>query len=344
MISLRTLSNSRAIVPALILSLACAPSLGAGSSPQGGSIDVSTEPAGAAVFLDGQPMGTTPVSIGDVSAGEHRVRVQKDGFLENSRVVSVATGRREAVALRMTQDPAPLPQAADTGEGWSTKKKVLVGAGAAAALLGIILIAGGGDDEPDNAAPVAGSIGVSPAGSGLAGITNYSFSAQGASDPDNAPLTYSWNFGDGGTGSGPNASHVFNNGGTFNVILTVSDGTLSSTTNTSVRVGDMNGTWVNIDPEPGFPGGIERRIRFDQSGTTLTGTYRISVAPGLTGSVNGRLSPPRNITFEAKLQDAMSQQVGFTFIGTVREDLTAFSGNGQGYHLRNDPMLFGREE
>jgi len=128
------------------------------------------------------------------------------------------------------------------------------------------------------------------------------------------------------------------------VTLTVSDGTLTSTTDTSVRVGDLNGTWVNIDPEPGHPGGIERRIRFDQAGQNLTGTYRISVAPGLTGSVNGRITPPRNITFEARLQDATGQQVGFTFIGTVREDLTAINGNGQGYLLRNDPMLFGREE
>jgi hypothetical protein len=101
---------------------------------------------------------------------------------------------------------------------------------------------------------------------------------------------------------------------------------------------------VNIAPEPGFPGGVERRIRFEQSGTTLTGTYRISTAPGSTGSVNGRLSPPRNITFETRLQDPMGNQVGFRFIGTVRNDLSAFEGNGQGYLLRNDHMLFGREE
>jgi large repetitive protein len=44
-----------------------------------------------------------------------------------------------------------------------------------------------------------------------------------ATDPESQTLTYSWNFGDGTTGSGPNPSHTFTTPGTKSVRLTVSD-------------------------------------------------------------------------------------------------------------------------
>jgi hypothetical protein len=344
---LRTLSNSRGVALALILGLACAPSLGAGAAQQGGTISLSTDPTGAAVFLDGQPKGVTPLSIPGVSAGEHRVRVVKDGFLEQMRVVSVAAGGREDVALRMTQAaaPSPSPEAQGTGEGWSTKKKALVGGGVAAAILGIVLIAGGGDDEPDNAAPTAGSITISPGGLGIAGITNYTFTAQGAADPENAALIYAWNFGDGGTGTGASDNHIFRNGGNFTITLNVSDGSLSATTSTTLAVADMNGTWVSIKGQPGTGGaGIERRIRFEQNGPNLGGTYRISVSPGNTGRVTGRLSPPRQIEFEAVLKDPNTgEQLGFEyFLGEVGADVTTFTGFGRGYLLTNTSLPFAR--
>jgi hypothetical protein len=348
-ISLRTLSNSRGVALALILGLVCAPSLGAGAPEPGGTISLSTEPTGAAVFLDGEPKGVTPIRIAGVPAGEHRVRVVKDGFLEQMRVVSVTAGGREDVALRMTQSaaPSPAPEAPSDGEGWSTKKKALVGGGVAAAILGIVLIAGGGDDEPDDAAPTAGSIAISPAGLGIAGITNYSFTAQGSTDPENAPLTYAWNFGDGATGSGATANHIFANGGNFSITLNVSDGTNSATATTTLTVADMNGTWVSIKGQPGTGGaGVERRIRFEQSGANLGGTYRISVSPGATGTVTGRLSPPRQIEFETFLKDPVTgEQLGFEFfLGEIAADVTTFTGFGRGYLLTNTSLPFARPD
>jgi chitodextrinase len=49
-----------------------------------------------------------------------------------------------------------------------------------------------------------------------------SFSAS-ATDPDGNPLSYSWNFGDGGQASGASATHSYGSVGTFAVVLTVSD-------------------------------------------------------------------------------------------------------------------------
>src|SRR5262249_28330233 len=140
----------RALRAALSVTLAGAivvlSGIGANAAGPLGTIEVRTDPEGAAVFVNGEPRGVTPVAVANLPAGEHRVRVVKDGFVENSRVVSVAAGSRRALDVRLTQAPATPPPApeASGGEGWSTKKKVLVGAGAAAVLVGGILLLGGG--------------------------------------------------------------------------------------------------------------------------------------------------------------------------------------------------------
>ena len=56
--------------------------------------------------------------------------------------------------------------------------------------------------------------------------TTVIFDASTSSDADGGIVTYVWNFGDGNvvTGSQPTTSHVFQNLGVFNVLLTVSDG------------------------------------------------------------------------------------------------------------------------
>ena len=61
-----------------------------------------------------------------------------------------------------------------------------------------------------------------PAGSAADLNRPVAFSAS-ATDPEGEPLTYSWNFGDGSTGSGPNPSHTFTTTGNKSVSLTVSD-------------------------------------------------------------------------------------------------------------------------
>jgi large repetitive protein len=55
-----------------------------------------------------------------------------------------------------------------------------------------------------------------------------------ATDPEGQTLTYSWNFGDGTTGSGPNPTHTFTSGGDKSVSLTVSDPHTSAPVRTRV--------------------------------------------------------------------------------------------------------------
>ena len=60
------------------------------------------------------------------------------------------------------------------------------------------------------------------------------FDGSNSTDPENSPLTYSWNFGDGASGQGATATHIYTSPGSFTATLTVTDdsGAKASTTAT----------------------------------------------------------------------------------------------------------------
>jgi hypothetical protein len=103
--------TGRRFSPAVVylLALVTAASLGghpasaiSGPGATEGALSVQTDPAGAAVYVDGRFVGETPLTLPALAAGDHRVRVVKDGYLENSRIVRVSTGKSEALQLRLT--------------------------------------------------------------------------------------------------------------------------------------------------------------------------------------------------------------------------------------------------
>jgi hypothetical protein len=73
-----------------------------------GSLVVESDPAGAAVYVDGHLAGETPLTVPAIAAGVHRVRVVRLGYLENSRLVTVKAGARATLRARLT-NPAPQP-------------------------------------------------------------------------------------------------------------------------------------------------------------------------------------------------------------------------------------------
>ncbi len=73
--------------------------------------------------------------------------------------------------------------------------------------------------------------------------TTFSFDGSGSSDPDagDSVVTYSWNFGDGFTGSGSTVSHAYATPGNYTVTLTVIDsrGRASSPATRDIGVGSL---------------------------------------------------------------------------------------------------------
>jgi hypothetical protein len=115
--------------------------------------------------------------------------------------------------------------------------------------IGAYEFANGGNQQP---VPV---IVASPA-SGIVPLA-VSFSGNGSYDPDGSITTYSWEFGDGGTGTGISLLHSYNTPGTFTALLRVTDnaGATASTTKTitvnplpaPVLRGSVSGTNVALN-------------------------------------------------------------------------------------------------
>jgi len=312
-------------------------SLGTGSSdaeaPAGGALSVVTEPEGATVYFDGEAKGVTPVELQQLSSGDHRVTLVKEGYLENSRVVSLEGGETRTLDVDLTPSSEATrhtiqirTEEGGAGGGGSKKWLYIAGAGGAAAAA-IVLLSGG------NKPPIAGTISVTPSGMGIASVTNFSFTSQGANDPDGDPLSYSWDFADGGSASGQTTTHTFTGNGVFPVTVTVSDGHGGSATNsTNVTVTDLTGTWVSQFS------GVTRTWNLRQSGTSISGSYNHSTGGG-GGTVSGNLSSPREI----RVSVDHPRYAPWTFSGTVNSEITAITGRANGSGFENDEMTFRRQ-
>ena len=84
----------------------------------------------------------------------------------------------------------------------------------------ITLVVIPGSSGPANQPPVAAASATPTSGTTPLAV---SFTSAGSSDPDGTITTYAWTFGDGGTGSGPSASHTYTTAGTFIATLKVTD-------------------------------------------------------------------------------------------------------------------------
>lgn len=57
-----------------------------------GSIDISSSPSSASVYVDGDYQGTTPCTVDDLSTGSHKVLLKKSGYDEWGKFVKVTSG------------------------------------------------------------------------------------------------------------------------------------------------------------------------------------------------------------------------------------------------------------
>jgi hypothetical protein len=92
-----------------------------------GAVSVNSDPVGAAVYVDGEFVGRTPLKVQQLTAGSHRVRVVKDGYLENGRMVTVAAGRTDSLEVRLTARAGSAFPAAAQGQPMAFRIVVLEG-------------------------------------------------------------------------------------------------------------------------------------------------------------------------------------------------------------------------
>jgi hypothetical protein len=85
--------------------LAAAPRTAA--PPTVGSLLVRSTPLGARVLVDGREYGRTPLTVGNLLRGAHSVRVIRDGYLVDERLVTITSAQRShSVTVRLSPERA----------------------------------------------------------------------------------------------------------------------------------------------------------------------------------------------------------------------------------------------
>jgi cytochrome c len=105
------------------------------------------------------------------------------------------------------------------------------------------------------------------------------FSSDGSRDPDGEPISYSWDFGDGATGTDPNPTHTYTAVGTYQVRLTVTDSTdRTGTADLTIVVGNAEPEIAITSPAAGGFFDFGDQIPYDVTVTdeedgTISGTH-----------------------------------------------------------------------
>lgn len=275
-----------------------------------GKLVITTVPDGATLLLDESAVGISPLEL-SVPPGRHLIRATKKGFIQRTHVVEVSADRTATVDLRLVPDEAP-SAAAPARVRAHRPRAALVATGAAVGT-GLFLLFG-------NSAPEPGAILALPAGTGLMGATIFTFAAPAASDAENDPLTFTWDFGDETTGMGQVTTHTYSTEGTFTVGLTVADshGRKGVAPTTTVSVRGLTGRWrLTFSDSWSAP----QIWSLTQTGTAIVGT-RQYVGYTYSYPVRGQVLDPRRVLFDSGLAGEADARV--TEISGVEYGSTTF--------------------
>lgn len=98
-------------------------------SPSAGIFVVESTPAGAAVFLDGVQVGTTPWRAEAIKPGPHTVELRKEGYSSVLRTVDTSDGSRGEVKATLTKAGGVVVVSTGSGDAQVFANDVLVGTG-----------------------------------------------------------------------------------------------------------------------------------------------------------------------------------------------------------------------
>lgn len=100
-----------------------------------GRLIVRSDPEGATVSIDGEPVGVTPVDV-PVEPGAHEVSIEQSGYFTQSRDLVAVSGARETLDLQLQALPPEGPGPLWIG-GWTALGLGLAGVATGATLLAI---------------------------------------------------------------------------------------------------------------------------------------------------------------------------------------------------------------
>ncbi|MGB8168477.1 MAG: PEGA domain-containing protein, partial [Chthoniobacteraceae bacterium] len=73
-----------------------------------GKIAVSTQPAGAAIYVDGHPYGKAPAQVEGLGPGRYFIRAELDGYRPAEAVVEMPSSQgSQSVSLELLSNSAP---------------------------------------------------------------------------------------------------------------------------------------------------------------------------------------------------------------------------------------------
>lgn len=74
-----------------------------------GELYIGSSPSDADVYLDSRYLGTTPMSLADIPAGNHTVLLQMDGYSDWKGAIQVTGGQSATVSETLTEIPVTTP-------------------------------------------------------------------------------------------------------------------------------------------------------------------------------------------------------------------------------------------
>lgn len=161
--------------------------------------------------------------------------------------------------------------------------------------------------------------------------------AGSGSDPNNDPITYAWDFGDGSSASTASASHAYADNGTYTATLTVTD-SHGATNSAKVQVtvanvpptGTFNTTPVSVDEGGGFTLSITNVTDPSSVDTKAGFTYAFDCGAGFgawgsSSSITCAAPNTGTLTVHAKVQDkdgGVTQYDGSVTVNNVAPNVT----------------------
>lgn len=70
-----------------------------------GNLNIVSEPKGAEVYLDGTLMGNTPLALKDIDAGEHVIKVTKEGYVDAETTITLNPKENRNVKIILEETP-----------------------------------------------------------------------------------------------------------------------------------------------------------------------------------------------------------------------------------------------